>query len=413
MSPSRDQPPRWKAIGPGVLLAATGVGAGDLIAAAVAGRRFGLAVLWVVVLGAACKWVLNEGIARWQWSTGDSLITGWRRRLPSWVSWYFGGYLVLWSFLVAGALGSACGVATKALWPDGPGNVGVWSAVHAIVGFVLVRWGRFALFERVMRVLIAAMFLVVTFCAFQLRPDVVDVAAGLFVPRIPQGGLWFLLGVMGGVGGSATLLCYGYWIREKGWQGETARRNARIDLPVAYALTAVFGVAMIVLAAGAKPADASGTALVVALSDRLGVVLGEWGRTVFLVGFWCAVFSSLLGVWQGVPYLWEDWKSSHVSGSRPMMSEIGTSRAYRGFLAYLAFPPLLLQLVERPLMVVIVYAIAGAFFMPFLAATLLIMNNRSDWVGQNTNPKSINAGLGLSLLLFVGLLLVEIVNRFS
>jgi Mn2+/Fe2+ NRAMP family transporter len=50
-------------------VAATGVGAGDLIAASVAGRRFGLAVLWVVVLGALCKGVLNDGIARWQLAT--------------------------------------------------------------------------------------------------------------------------------------------------------------------------------------------------------------------------------------------------------------------------------------------------------------------------------------------------------
>ena len=67
--PRSDFPNRitWRNIlGPGFVVAATGVGAGDLIAASVAGRRYGLAVLWIVVVGAALKWVLNDGVARWQ-----------------------------------------------------------------------------------------------------------------------------------------------------------------------------------------------------------------------------------------------------------------------------------------------------------------------------------------------------------
>ena len=97
------------------MVAATGVGAGDLIAAAVAGQRYGIAVLWAVLVGAGCKWILNEGVARWQLATGQSLIAGWARELPRWVSWYFGVYLAIWGFVVGGALGSACGVAANSL----------------------------------------------------------------------------------------------------------------------------------------------------------------------------------------------------------------------------------------------------------------------------------------------------------
>jgi Mn2+/Fe2+ NRAMP family transporter len=52
-TPAAPAPLSWKNLfGPGFVVAATGVGAGDLIAASVAGHRFGLAVLWVVLLGA-------------------------------------------------------------------------------------------------------------------------------------------------------------------------------------------------------------------------------------------------------------------------------------------------------------------------------------------------------------------------
>ena len=47
-------------IGPGLMLAATGVGAGDLAGGAFAGMNLGIAVLWAVVLGAFFKYVITE-----------------------------------------------------------------------------------------------------------------------------------------------------------------------------------------------------------------------------------------------------------------------------------------------------------------------------------------------------------------
>ena len=40
--------------------------AGDLATAAFTGTKLGVAILWVVVLGAFIKFVLNEGLTRWQ-----------------------------------------------------------------------------------------------------------------------------------------------------------------------------------------------------------------------------------------------------------------------------------------------------------------------------------------------------------
>jgi Mn2+/Fe2+ NRAMP family transporter len=406
----------WRALGPGFVVAATGVGAGDLIAAAVAGRRFGLAVLWVVALGAFFKWVLNEGVSRWQLSTGTTLIEGWTQRLPRWVAWYFLAYLLLWSFLVAAALSSACGVAAGALFPALKVPVWIWSFAHALVAFLFVWWGRYAGFERLMKILIGTMFGLVIICALFLGPPMAEFSAGLFVPSIPEGSPRFLLGVLGGVGGSATLLCYGYWIREKGWSGTTMHRRTLFDLFSAYLVTGLFGIALVVIAAQAEPADASGSALILALSDRLGELLGPVGKGAFLIGFWCAVFTSMLGVWQGVPYLFED--TIRVMGKRGKTSSVDEPPAkehrsplYRAYLLYLAFPPLIMLAYEKPVAIVILYAVAGAFFMPFLATVLLILNNRRQWVGALQNPLWINLLLTLSLALFGALFVFEVVER--
>lgn len=114
-------------IGPGLLVAAAGIGAGDIVSSTMAGAGHGLKLLWVVALAAWLKGFLNEGIARWQLATDTTAIEGWSLHLPLWVRVYVAFYLVIWTVSVSAALTSACGlgIATPptARYP-GPG--GLW-----------------------------------------------------------------------------------------------------------------------------------------------------------------------------------------------------------------------------------------------------------------------------------------------
>src|SRR5690606_30533990 len=90
-------------IGPGLLLAATGVGSGDLATASIVGGMLGVGVLWAVLVGAFLKFVVTEGLARWQLASGETLLEGMVRRLGPIVVWLFLPYLLLWSFFVGSA----------------------------------------------------------------------------------------------------------------------------------------------------------------------------------------------------------------------------------------------------------------------------------------------------------------------
>ena len=46
---------------------------------------------------------------------------------------------------------------------------------------------------------------------------------------------------------------------------------------------------------------------VTGMAEMLGSILGPAGFFVYAVGFWAAVFASLLGVWQSLPYLFTDF----------------------------------------------------------------------------------------------------------
>jgi Mn2+/Fe2+ NRAMP family transporter len=398
---------RLRELGPGIVIAATGLGAGDLIAASVAGAKYGMAVLWAAVVGALLKFTLNEGLARWQLATGTTLLEGWVRRLPRFWSAYFFVYLLLWSFIVAGALMAATGLAVHALVPGV--SVEAAGALQSVIALVLVLSGRYRLLEFLMKVFIAMMFAVVLYCVFALQPDWARVISGMFFPVLPEGSLFFLLGVIGGVGGSVTLLSYGYWIRERAWSGAERLPQVRTDLLVAYGLTGLFGVAIMIISAGVSPQVMAGSTMVLGVAEQLGATVGDAGKWCFLVGFWGAVFSSMLGVWQGVPYLFADFV--HEWRKNTGGKDIGTrSTPYRAYLAYLAFPPMILLWSGKPVWVVLIYAVTGAAFMPLLAGLLLYMNGYRDWLGRLRNRWPANLALLGAMGLFAVLLIRKLVE---
>jgi Mn2+/Fe2+ NRAMP family transporter len=401
-------------VGPGLLVAATGVGAGDLATASIVGSRLGLGVLWAVLVGAALKYVLNEGLARWQLGTGTTLLEGTVRYLGRPTSYLFLAYLLFWSFAVGRALVSACGVTAHALFPlfaDPVTGKIVFGIVHSLAGVVLVLAGGFRLFERVMSVTIGLMFVTVITTAVTLQPDFSAVLRGALVPTIPQigeGGLVLTVALLGGVGGTVTLLCYGYWIREVGREAPEHLRVCRWDLATGYGATAIFGLGMVIVGSTVQ-IEGGGATLLVDLANRLGEALGPFGRAFFLIGAWSAVASSLLGVWQSVPYLFADlWRM--LGGSRNGGEDgVDTSGLpYRAFLVSLGLASIA-GLFSSFVRIQMVYAVLGALFVPMLALALLVLNGKSERMGALSNGPLAKAALlgALGLFLVFGYLQIR------
>lgn len=385
-------------LGPGFAVAATGVGAGDIVAAAVSGADFGLVVLWAAAFGAVVKFVLNEGIARWQLATGTTLLEGWAAHLSPTVLYIFMLYFLLWSYIVGGALMAACGLAAYAMFPAL--GVKAWGILHSLVAIVLVHFGQYKFFENSMKLFIGLMFVTVLACAVALQPDLSSVLGGALIPTVPKGGSHMLLGMMGGVGGSVTVMCYSYWLRERGWDSPDMIRNARLDLGAAYLLTGLFGMAVIVIAAQVSPDKVKGAHMGLAVANQVGAALGPIGKNLFLAGFWGAVFSSMLGVWQGVPYLFADFVTG-VIRKNPGQAVDTRSRPYVTYLLLLGTIPASILFLGKPVWVVIAYSVAAALFMPFLGITLLVLNNRGRLVGDMRNSWVINALLFGALGMFL------------
>jgi hypothetical protein len=83
-----------------------------------------------------------------------------------------------------------------------------------------------------------------------LWPGTGAVLEGLFVPRIPDvpgEPIVWTVALIGGLGGTLTVLCYGYWLREDGRTAPEDLRLCRIDIGLSYAVTALFGIAMMIV----------------------------------------------------------------------------------------------------------------------------------------------------------------------
>ena len=401
-------------IGPGLLIAATGVGAGDLAGGAFAGSKLGTTVLWAVILGAALKFIVTEGLARWQLATDGTLLEGAVKNLGKSVQYIFLLYLTIWSFCVGSALISACGVATTALFPIFAPVTGkiVFGIAHSLVGLILVLTGTYKSFEKIMSVCVGLMVVTVLVTVMRLNPDWALVVRGMVIPRIPeyfgeggsdQGAVW-TLALMGGVGGTLTILCYGYWLREKERNSTKFLPLCRIDLIVAYIITALFGIAMVIIASSSDIDKQSSAKMVVVLADQLREPIGTIGRLIFLIGAWAAVFSSLLGVWQAVPYLFADFwrlfrytKYTDNKSSNVRTVDV-TSRPYRFYLFGIALIPII-GLRYQFVVIQKVYAVLGSLIIPMLAIVLLILNGRTKFIGAQYKNKCITTGMLILILI--------------
>ena len=423
-SSSRRKPhgPRWLAvIGPGLLVAATGVGAGDLWTAGYTGEMLGVAVLWAVLLGAFLKFVVTEGLARWQLATGQTLLEGAVLKLGTPVRYIFLVYLLVWSAYVGAALANACGVTANALLSGSGLVLGklVLGVIHCVVGVVLVRLGGYQLFEKVMGVCIAVMFVTAIVMAVTVVTDWPAVAAGLVVPSIPQldgEGLVWTIALMGGVGGTLTVMGYGYWIREEGREGAAALKTCRIDLAVGYTMTALFGIAMVIIGSSVHT-GAKGTKLLLLASELLQDKVGVWAKWTFLAGAWAAVFSSLLGVWQVVPYIFADYcslsRKKVRAGDRQPARVDPDGPAYRLYLVVLAVVSMFGLLFDFK-QVQKYYAVIGACFIPMLAVVLLVLNGRTAWVGRAYRNRPGTVAVLILAVALSGLAgFYEIRNRWS
>ncbi|MDX2552994.1 Nramp family divalent metal transporter [Streptomyces stelliscabiei] len=403
---------QWTLLGPGLVLAAASVGAGDMVTSLAGAAGHGMALMWAIVIGVALKYALTEAVGRLYLATGQTVI-GSLRSAARWLPAAFLLFVLVIGLLYGAALSSVASLALSTLFPVLPVRpVGVTIALAAAA---IVYVGRYTVFERVMSVFMLAKFLGMAVLAVATLATADDLPGllGTLRPRLPEGDVVTVLALVGGVGGTAGIASYSYWVREKGWADRSRLRLVRADSALSYGVTLLFVLCTTVVGTGllyGTGGSITGSDGLAALADPLGADLGSVARVLFLGTFFLVTLSALVGGFNGLCYLLADSLRA-VRGipdaeAEPHIAQNGGP--FRAFLLYCALAAVAVTFLGRPVSLVLTYAAVGSLILPLLAGALLVLLNRRGVEPALRNPITSNVLLGGSFVLFGVLAAVQL-----
>lgn len=384
---------RW--IGPGMVLAATAIGASHLVLAPTAGAAYGYALLWLVLFTHVFKYPAFDFGPRYTIATGETLLDGYAR-VPGprgWALWIFLAGTVIQGFSVtAGVLSVAAAVATAAI-PAVP--LLAWAAGIAVVGVWLLWSGRFDGLSALSKWMMAVLA-VVTAVAFLATPPPAGAIVDLVRPSLPSGSIVLVAAILGWMPtGIDVAIWHSMWAVERRteWEARTAARGAAaglgperehalrrgalsyalVDLRIGYGLSLVLAVLFLALGAEVLRPTGSvpqGAGVAITIARLYTDALGSWMWWPFLAAAFFGMYSTTLGVMDGFPRAFAGTvrrlrrDPDVVRGAGTAFDEAG-GRLYWGFLAViLALALVEIALLRDPVVLVTVAAVASFLIAP-------------------------------------------------
>lgn len=311
---------RLRQVGPGLILSASVVGSGELVATTTLGAKAGFETLWIILLSCTVKVALQLEFGRYTIQSGETCmesinqLPGGKLGKAHWIIWLVMALQPIKILQMGGILGGLAMV--MHMWIPQV-SIGAWCWIAAVVTSLLVAVRKYWFIERVCLVLLGAFTLltIVSVVSLQWTPFATsweEIASGLR-GTLPPGAIIFIIGTFGltGVGGD-EIMHYNYWLIEKGYAARTgpyrpddpqwlARArgwtktmywDALLSMCAYTIVTAAFYVlgAAVLYTRGEIP---QGYALIETLSVMYTESLGSWGRNMFLCGAFVVLFSSM------------------------------------------------------------------------------------------------------------------------
>jgi Mn2+/Fe2+ NRAMP family transporter len=434
MSEIRNPPTSPKEIvsslGPGLILAASIVGSGELVATTRTGAEAGFSLLWLILLGCVIKVFTQIEICRHCITHGETTVTA-LHRIPGvgkFIAWFW-----LITFLTGlGQLGGIVGGVGQAvaifLPVAGEQSALFWAGMITLVTVVMLLRGSFRFIQIFCTALVASFtFLTLgNLFALQTQPDwaivSADIRAGFsFGLGDSPAALLTALAAFGIIGiGAAELVAYPYWCLEKGYgkwigpkeEGDSWATRARGWIRVlqwdawgsmiVYTLsTAAFYLlgAAVLHQMGLVPA---GSEMIGTLAEIYGPVFGSAGKIILLVGAFAVLFSTFFVSNATKARLMTD--ALHVFRIRPLVNDSARSRSVRFF--SVAFPIVcfvVYAIFPKPVTLILISGLMQALLLPMLGVAAL-------WFRHRTIDPALKPGRFWDILLLLSVLAFFVVG---
>jgi Mn2+/Fe2+ NRAMP family transporter len=392
--------PTLRRIGPGMVLAASIVGSGELIATTTLGAQTGYAALWVVLLSCLVKPVVQAEMGRYSIATGETGLEA-LNHLPgprlgvSWLLWGWAVMVLITTLQLGGMFGGIAQVMNLIVPAV---SVRVWVILFLAMTLALLLGGGYDRVERLAMFKVALFTLITVLAAVVLSRmpqhfSWAHVLEGLRF-RLPSAGLTTAIAVFGITGvGASELFMYPYWCVEKGYARFVGRREEsaawreralgwirvmHVDIACSLVVYTLATVAFYLLGAGVL----HGMGLVPAARDMIPVLsniytqtLGHWAVWVFYAGALVTLYGTIFAATAAQSRMAADMV--RVLGGFEREDYRARVIWRRRFVVLLTIVPVLLYFAfESPVKMVVAGGIAQSAMLPAVAAATLYLRHR-------------------------------------
>ena len=312
-------------IGPGLVLSASIVGSGELIATTTLGARFGYTMMWLIIISCLIKAVVQAVLGRYIISSGETTLIAFSRipgpRLGvNWVVWCWFAATVAVLFALTGMYIGVSQV-MNSLFPSI--SVTAWVLIFMVTTLALLLGGAYPRIEKIAMFKVGVFTLITCLAAVVLTsmPEYfswAQISEGLKF-TMPEGkGLAVAIAVFGITGVASGELCiYPYWCIEKGYARFTGprensddwRRRAHgwirvmhVDVVVSMIVYTLATIAFYLLGAGILHGMGQvpdGKNMISALSNIYTQTLGPWSLWLFYFGAVMILYGTVFAVTAG------------------------------------------------------------------------------------------------------------------
>ncbi|HUV40924.1 MAG TPA: Nramp family divalent metal transporter [Sedimentisphaerales bacterium] len=383
------------AVGPGLFLIGYNIGTGSVTTMAKAGAEHGMALFWALVLSCVFTYVLMVAYGRITLVTGKTALFNIKNnfRMGKILAIYILVALIMGELLsLMGVMGIVADLLKEGsrLLFGSEGFSTFWITFVLVIGLYLLLWyGRYPAFEKVLTFFVILMGLCFVVVFFMVKPNLSAVASGL-VPRIPnQAGAFGLVAAMAGTTCSAAVfIMRSTVVAEKGWtvkdlKGE--KRDAFVSAAMMLFLSAV------IMAVSAGTLHVMGLKLVdtVEMIHLFEPIGGKIAAFILILGITGAGLSTVFPIILIAPWLICDYTG------RPR-------NLHSGLFRVLCFVGILfcfgMQFMEsRPPALMIFSQAFQACILPAAVVPILILINRKELMGEHAAGRKMNIGLWLVL----------------
>ena len=426
--------PALRRVGPGMVLAASIVGSGELIATTTLGAQVGFAALWIILVSCAIKPVVQGELGRYTIATGQTGLEGFNR-LPgpragvNWLVWTWALTVTLTLLQIGGMYGGVSQV-LHLLIPAV--SVNTWVAACLGVTIVVLLGGGYARIEKVALVKVGLFSMLTVFAAVVLlrSPGAVapaDVVHGLSF-ELPAAGLATAIAVFGITGVGATeLVMYPYWCIEKGYarfvgpRDQSAAWIARargwirvmhLDITCSLVIYTMATVAFYLLGAGvlhrAGTVPAAGDMITV-LSQIYTQTLGGWALWVFYAGAVVTLYGTIFASTAAHARLFAD--VVRMCGAYEREDTRSRLRWRNRFVVLLAgVPAVMYWFFESPVQMVVAGGVAQALLLPLIGLAAVYL--RHTHLPPEIRPSALTTiMLWIAMLVMAGFALYYVASR--